>query len=644
MIYKYKVVNKLNLGEEVKVTIVSISAKNIHKSLAAWCLKSYCNSKGLENIEIYESNINVSINEIVAAIITTEAAVIAFSCYIWNIEYITKIAGIIRKLLSKVTIILGGPEVSFEYDLSSFPFADYIITGAGEQAFYDLIVHLHKSNDNPDFKELNSDITNFKNIKVNCDNKILNKNDFNGNKKEINDSLSNAAKVKTIEINHNISSTKNSLTDSKTDERDNINDDNKNISKYNLSGEIDNRIIKGYISEFSSYPSAFTNDYFNSFIFNQIPAIGSQLIYYESSRGCPFSCSYCLSSATEGIQYLPLDRVQNDILLLIKHGAKCIKFVDRTFNANKHVKDILQFIYELNTDCTFHFEAAADLFNKDLLQIISLMPIGRVQFEIGIQSTNEKTLNAVNRKTNIDAALNNIAKLVCLNNCHIHLDLIAGLPYDNIETFISAINQCINCKPQMLQLGFLKMLKGTKLRRDSNLFGAVYADFPPYEVYKTNSLSCEEISQLKKVEQIIDRFYNSGAFTSTVNFAISKLFSSPYSFFISLCNYCEKAIVSRISLKNAYNLLYNFLLPYGSKQEIEHHIKLDCFSTDKNGLLPDGINSVRNKQAELIFKSKSNKNVNIRIEFFEYENKHKLFNYDKKDVISNRYAAVDLDC
>ena len=531
--------------------IVAVNAKNIHKALAPWCLKSYCDAKGVKDLGVIEVNINDSVNEVTAKFFAAAPAMAAFSCYIWNIEYVKKLGGLLKKLLPGLKIILGGPEVSFEKDLEDFPFADYLIRGPGEKAFYDLLSAIEQG-------------------------------------------------IKTESI------------------------------------------IDGCSNGFISFPTPFTDDYFKSFKNNQIPLIEKQLIYIESSRGCPFSCLYCLSSTTNGIHFLPLDRVISDIRRLLERGAKCLKFVDRVFNADKkRAAELLKFISALDTDAEFHFEAAADLFDAALFKIIKSIPKGRVQFEIGVQSVNPATLKAINRKTDTDAVLKNISILSAFKNCHIHADLIAGLPFETIETFKEAVNKCIAAKPNVLQLGFLKMLKGTRIRQESE-FGVVFADFPPYEVYKTAALSYADIIELKKIEAVIERFYNSGYFASSVAYGI-KLFDTPYDFFSGFKNYCIKdSFDYKVSMKGAYSVLYDFLCLHGDTAKAKHCIKMDSLSFDERGLLPDGIESVRSKQAELLYKEKTKCTHKVRAEFFELEGRYKLFIYDKRCPVANTYESIDI--
>ncbi|MDR0438083.1 MAG: B12-binding domain-containing radical SAM protein [Bacteroidales bacterium] len=535
----------------MNTSLIAINAKNIHKSSALWYLKAYCEEKKIENISVIEVNINDKIYETVSKIYETKPTVAAFSCYIWNIDYVNKIAPLLKKLLPNLTIVLGGPEVSFEKDLSDYPYADYIIKGAGEKAFYELLVQIEKN------------------------------------------------------------------------------------------GCAETKIINGCELGFENYPLPYTDDYFNSFQNNQIPYIQNQLVYYESSRGCPFSCAYCLSSTDKGVRYLPIERVKQDLLLFIKHEAKCVKFVDRTFNSDKkRAKQILEFISNLNTDCVFHFEVAADLFDDELLSIVEKLPIERVQFEIGIQTINEKSIAAVSRKTDTALALQNIKKLTSFQNCHIHVDLIAGLPHETLATFAESVNQCMLCRPNMLQLGFLKMLKGTRIRKESGDFKAVFADFAPYEVYQTKTMPHSDFIKLKKIEGIIDRFYNCGGFALSVEYGV-KLLGSPYNFFDAFSDYLGGTGEIKLSLKSAYTVLYNFLSANGGGDEAAHRIKFDCFAFDAGASLPDTIPQQRNKQAELSLK-KEFEHKKFRVEFFEFKKKNLLFNFEKKNPITSRYESKEI--
>lgn len=537
----------------MKVLLTALSAKHIHKALAPWCLKAYCdNILSDVKVVVQEHTINDHINEIAQAIYTENPDVVGFSCYIWNIEQVEKLAALVKIYLPKCTIVCGGPEVSFASNTLEYPWADYIIEGAGEVSFAQLILKLKQGN----------------------------------------------------------------------------------MPKGKILPQLCSM-------SFDKFPSPFTREYFESFAEGKMGSIENQLVYYESSRGCPFSCGYCLSSVTDGVQYLPLERVKQELRLLVEKGAACIKFVDRTFNAKKQrAKEILLFISALNTSCTFHFEVAADLFDDEMLSIIEKMPTERTQFEIGIQSTNLKTLEQVQRKTNLEKVFNNIKALTGMGNCHVHIDLIAGLPFDTINTFAKAIDACYGLNAHMLQLGFLKLLKGSALREQAQRWAFVYDPFPPYEIIKNHVLSVEEIMHLQQIERVIDKFYNTGMYKHTISFAVGRLFNSPYQFFSELADFCKGRQIKQ-SLKNSYAFLAEFLLPYGRREEILHYIKLDCLTFDFKTQLPEIIPQKRARQAEAEFKyDNKGKFKKIRAEYFPFDEKTRIFIYDEKHLISKMYPHI----
>lgn len=535
--------------------LVAINAKHIHKALAVWCLKAYCdeNATGCE-VDVYENHINEPIGNIIGEIYIASPDVIGISTYIWNTDQVVKISGAIKKILPSSIIVLGGPEVSFEKTMDNYPSADYLIQGAGEAAFSQLT---------------------------------------------------------------------NSIAQGQPPQKG---------------------IIKGGSLDFSDFPSPFTANYFQSPQTTAMASIKNQLVYYESTRGCPFHCAYCLSSVTQGVQCLPLQRVKKELALLLSQGATCIKFVDRTFNADKNrMATILEYIHSLDTDCTFHFEVAADLFDKRLLDIIATMPVNRVQFEAGVQSVNPQTLVAVSRKTDIEAALENIRLISAMNNCHVHVDLIAGLPYETPETFARAVNRCLAVRPHMLQLGFLKMLKGSELKKQSENLGYLYTDYAPYEVLKSNTMSTTDLLCLKDIERVIDKFYNSGMFVNSLQYAATKLFKTEYEFFRLLGEYCKAIGNIRFSLKSSYSILLHFLQQYADKNEAEHYIKLDCLTFDTKGMLPDSIEPLRDRDTEANLKKASEyRGKNIRVEDFGYDNKKRLFVYNHKNPITKAHTVKEL--
>lgn len=288
---------------------------------------------------------------------------------------------------------------------------------------------------------------------------------------------------------------------------------------------------------------------------------GEKLIYYETTRGCPYSCAYCLSSVTHGVRYRNIDLVKAEIKKMTDAGALTIKFADRTFNADKkRAAEIWEFCSGLEGKTKYHFEIGADLIDEECLSILKEVPKDKFQFEIGVQSTNLKTLDSVSRKTDLEKLKKNVRALRELDNIHLHLDLIAGLPFEDYESFGRSFNELFELKPHELQLGFLKFLKGSKIRRDAENFGGIYSAEAPYGVLCTDYLSAGDVIRLKNIEDVFERYYNSGRFLNSLFYA-AEIFATPFEFFEKLAEFFDKKDligqgVKRISL---YGLFYEFM-------------------------------------------------------------------------------------
>lgn len=258
----------------------------------------------------------------------------------------------------------------------------------------------------------------------------------------------------------------------------------------------------------------------------------NKLIYYESSRGCPFRCSYCLSSTSHNLRFRDIEIVKNELLFFIKHKVKIVKFTDRTFNADKRrTKSIIKFLIDHADLTTFHFETAADLFDQETLELLASAPKGLFQLEIGVQSTNLQTLKAINRFSDLNKIKDSVQKIRDFGNIHTHLDLIAGLPYEGLESFRNSFNDVFSMNPHVIQLGFLKFLHGTQIRSQSHIDKFTFE--PPYEVLSTEYLSYDDILILKSIENVVDKFYNSGAFYGIINYLL-QFFPSPFDLFYKL--------------------------------------------------------------------------------------------------------------
>jgi radical SAM superfamily enzyme YgiQ (UPF0313 family) len=333
-----------------------------------------------------------------------------------------------------------------------------------------------------------------------------------------------------------------------------------------LGGE---RIIIGEdISNLDSIPSPYTRE--------RLALSRGKLIYYESSRGCPYRCAYCMAGLTKGVRNFSLERVFRDLREIVSSAVKVIKFTDRTFNADKaRAAAILKFIRDnfSSTGIRFHFEVGADLFDEELLTLISGLPAGLVQFEAGVQTLNKESLRTVSRTVNTDKLLANAERILEKGNVHLHLDLIAGLPHDTKESFINSFDKVISLRPHMLQLGFLKMLKYTPLRQS---YAAEYGKEAPYEVITTPEMTSEDLQELKTTEKALDKLYNSGRFMTSLDYLFKK--KTPYAVLLDL----GKEIEANQIFKDE-NALYKMLAEYsGNTNEIIELLRFDYMRSHRN--------------------------------------------------------------
>ncbi|WP_025642609.1 B12-binding domain-containing radical SAM protein [Schnuerera ultunensis] len=321
-----------------------------------------------------------------------------------------------------------------------------------------------------------------------------------------------------------------------------------------------------------------------------------KIVYFESSRGCPFNCQFCLSSTIKGVRYFSLDRVKEDLDRLIEGQVKQVKFVDRTFNANKkYAIEIMDFIMEKDPkDINFHFEVTAHLLDRDMLDFIKKAKEGLFQFEIGVQSTNSKTIEAVGRTTDFNKLKKVCKEIKRNNNIHQHLDLIAGLPYEDYESFKKSFNDVYEIKPEKIQLGFLKLLKGSGLRKDKAKYNFKFLDKPPYEVLETDYISYEDMLRLKGIEDLVEKYYNEGYFKHSIEYIVNNEYETAFDFFEDILDYWEERKYHTIS--HSRNRLYQILLDfYGDKNFdnliiFQELIKYDYIFNNNNPNIPRFLN------------------------------------------------------
>jgi hypothetical protein len=326
------------------------------------------------------------------------------------------------------------------------------------------------------------------------------------------------------------------------------------------------------------------------FLYEDMTPFTNRIIYYESSRGCPFRCSYCLSSIDKAVRLREQSIVQKELAVFLSHNVKQVKFVDRTFNCNKkHTLAIWSYLLAHDNGVTnFHFEIAADILDEEQLRLLKQFRPGAVQLEIGVQSTNKKTIEEIERRMDVDNVRRVVSEIRAGNNIHVHLDLIAGLPYEDYASFGRSFDEVYAMQPQQLQLGFLKVLKGSKMHDKAEEYGLVYRSSAPYEVMFTKWISFEEICRLKQVEEMVEIYYNSNQFTTTLPLLVRQ-FDTPFAFFEALAAYYEEKgyFVQTPARSYRYQVLLSFAAEKaasgaasGQERETLHELFTQCLTAD----------------------------------------------------------------
>lgn len=342
------------------------------------------------------------------------------------------------------------------------------------------------------------------------------------------------------------------------------------------NGKVVRRANRELIEDITSIPFPYTDA--------DIEKVKDKLIYYESSRGCPFGCSYCLSSTTRGVRFRDLDTVKRELMFFVRHNVRIVKFTDRTFNADKdRTYELMKYLIDNAGATKFHFEVAADIIDERVLNLLNTAPKGLFQLEIGVQSTNRDTIRAIDRKTDFEKIKRAVSAIKKTGRVHMHLDLIAGLPYENITSFKKSFDDVMSLRPDVLQLGFLKLLRGTKIRAQEKEYGYKYRSKPTYEVISNDFISYDDILLLKGVEETLERYYNSGAFSGAMDYLLRK-YVSPFSLFEELSGYlsrrgCSAAMQSR-------NALYAHLAGFCGDEIFSDILKLDYFTNNAGASTP----------------------------------------------------------
>lgn len=381
-------------------------------------------------------------------------------------------------------------------------------------------------------------------------------------------------------------------------------------------------------------PSPYCDEYFSQ--------LNKRIVYIEGSRGCPYRCSYCLSGTIGKMRCFNIEQIKNDLVRLSQSGTQTIKFVDRTFNADVfYCNEILSFINAeygkaIPEGVCFHFEMSGDIIKPSTVELLKLMPEGLCQLEIGIQSFNKNTLTAINRASDLDRLIKNVETLLEEQNIHIHTDLIAGLPFENLESFKESFNKAYYVKSNMLQLGFLKLLHGADINSDKVKYGYSFNTEPPYEIISNNWLSAEDLIKIKNCEKALDKLYNNGRFLITLEYILNVTAFSPFDLFSSFGVFIKNV---GSSLTEIIECLYLHFSEYCDSNRLKECILCDLASIDANIHIPDKIKVFSPEYKRLKKKYSEYFQENVRI--VECRAIHKVFvvRSSSRKNLMNRYTG-----
>ena len=507
----------------MRFLLCGINAKYIHSNLAIFSLKAYADRKKIPGAEIIlkEYTINNYVEDILQDLYEEKADVVIFSCYIWNISFLRELAAELKKVSPDVKIWAGGPEVSYAANkfLMENPTFDLIMQGEGEEVFSEL-------------------------IRLTVEEKCRIKDVYK--QSESKKVLSGIVEKRySIERKQAVKEEKD-IEDKHFAGEDNVYPTNyidmsklqklQGIAVWDFSGEAALGNAESNIGNKTKIINTGFATLMNMdtipFVYEDFHLFEHKILYYETSRGCPFCCSYCLSSVDKTVRFRSLPIVKKELDAFLEAKVPQVKFVDRTFNCNRQrAIDIWSYLVEHDNGITnFHFEISSDLLGEEELELFAKMRPGLIQLEIGVQSTNGETVDAIHRHMDLDKLFHYVDSVHELGNIHQHLDLIAGLPYENYERFGCSFDDLYAHEPDQLQLGFLKVLKGTMMEEEVKKYSILYRNQPPYEVLGTKWLSYDEIILLKGVEELVELYYNSGQYTLTLKYAVP-FFESPFRFY-----------------------------------------------------------------------------------------------------------------
>lgn len=491
----------------MKILLVALNSQFVHMSLSIRTLYHAVHSSIDSEMRMMEYTINQEEDFILRDLAGEKPDLVCFSCYIWNIEAVKRLTRNLKKIDPSMSVLLGGPEVSYdEKNLRlEIPEADYVLSGEGEEIFTAFLRDFEKGK--------------------------------------------------------------------------------RGRMPGGMTGDGAGKDSIAFVEDLDALPFPYTDE--------ELQAASDRILYYESSRGCPYRCSYCLSSTIKTTRFKSVQRTKDELNRFLSFGVRQVKFVDRTFNADrKRAVEIMSHLIEKDNGVTnFHFEINGDRVDDAFVNAVSKSRKGLFQFEIGVQSTSEETLEAVNRSGDFEKLADGAKRLIETGRSHVHLDLIAGLPLEDYARFGESFNAVHDLQAHHLQLGFLKLLPGTSIRREALAYGYAFKSEPPYEVLKNSVMSYDDLSRLKRIEEVLERYGNSGGFVRTMDHLKSFFEGDAFALHESLAENLE----GRGFFRRAHDKrkLYAYLLDYHKTLRNEKDeglfldlLKFDYLSQKPQPLLP----------------------------------------------------------
>ena len=590
---------------DFKFLLVAINAKYIHSNPAVYSLRACAGEKLRRHVELAEYTINQPMAEILADIYARRPDAMGFSCYIWNWRLVRELLGELPKLLPDAAVWLGGPEVSYDADviLREYPQVAGIMVGEGEATFRELLDYYVKGaraagreGEEPVAKagsegeepvdgagsegEEPAAGAGSEGEEPVAEAGSGGEEPVAGAGREAEEPVAEAgsegeepmagagsggeepvAEAGRVDVESRIEAAEGSAVAECPCAAEEGKGRRKAGPAVGLADIPGLCLPTGYtpcrpLTDLSAIP----------FLYDDLAPFENRILYYETSRGCPFRCSYCLSSIDKAVRIRAMGLVEEELQFFLDHRVRQVKFIDRTFNcSHAHTMAVWTYLLEHDNGVTnFHFEISADILREEEIELLSRFRPGLAQIEIGVQTVNPRTLEAIRRTMDIKRLESAVAAIRRGGNVHLHLDLIAGLPYEGYESFGKSFDWVYRLRPHQLQLGFLKVLKGSEMWERAQEYGIRYLEQPPYEVLCTDWLSYEEVLRLKGVEEMVELYYNSGQFVHTLNF-LENAFPGPFAMYEALADFYREE--GHLAMSPARASRYQVLLDFAGRRD-----------------------------------------------------------------------------